>query len=509
MHCNSYIKDTKDFLNKLTSLNHVPTNSILVTMDVKSLYTNIDQNEGTEACFRKLETRKNKSIPSQVLANLILIVLKSNVFQFCTLIFQQIKGTAMGTPMAANYANLFMDDFECKLINDFHKKTGLTPFIWFRFIDDIFFIWTHGQDSLNEFLEFAQSYSRNKKMKSKIEFDIHQSTSSVNFLDVKVIFSNGTIKTDVYSKPTDAHIYLNSTSFHPKHVLKNIPKGQFIRLRRICSDTTDYIKHSNEFIHYFTYAGYDTNKLHKISQEVIKMKRTDLLLNRQKTLQDPSTTFVCTYHPKLESLPSILKNNYKILENDPFTKTIFPTKPSVAFRKSKTIQQTIVNNNISKTNIKEITTPCGKCKTCNIINSESELINPHTNRKTNLKAGRNCRTQNLIYAAQCKKHKLIYTGKTKEELRERFNKHRYDVKKRPENNELSKHCFEENHDFEKDITVQILEKNINKNELSIKEDQWICFLGTLQPTGLNTDTGLYAKEMYKMYQQILKNDVIN
>ena len=30
--------------------------------------------------------------------------------------------TAMGAPMAANYANLFMDMYETSLLNDFQKK---------------------------------------------------------------------------------------------------------------------------------------------------------------------------------------------------------------------------------------------------------------------------------------------------------------------------------------------------------------------------------------------------
>ena len=62
------------------------------------------------------------------------------------------------------------------------------------------------------------------------------SKESVNFLDVKVNFNNGFITTSVYSKPADAHLYLNAELSHPSHVIKNIPKGQFIRLKRICSD---------------------------------------------------------------------------------------------------------------------------------------------------------------------------------------------------------------------------------------------------------------------------------
>ena len=45
----SYVKDTTDFLNKLANLNTIntlPDNAILVTLDVTSLYTNIPHREG-------------------------------------------------------------------------------------------------------------------------------------------------------------------------------------------------------------------------------------------------------------------------------------------------------------------------------------------------------------------------------------------------------------------------------------------------------------------------------
>ena len=48
--CKSYVKDTKDLLNKLKHIPILPKNTFLVTMDVASLYTNIDHDEGAEAC---------------------------------------------------------------------------------------------------------------------------------------------------------------------------------------------------------------------------------------------------------------------------------------------------------------------------------------------------------------------------------------------------------------------------------------------------------------------------
>ena len=40
------------------------------------------------------------------------MVLKSNVFRFDNEYYRQIDGTVMGTPRTANYANLFMDNFD-------------------------------------------------------------------------------------------------------------------------------------------------------------------------------------------------------------------------------------------------------------------------------------------------------------------------------------------------------------------------------------------------------------
>ena len=47
--------DTSDFLLKLKSLSTVPSTSILVTMDLTSLYTDIDHKEGADACYKKIE----------------------------------------------------------------------------------------------------------------------------------------------------------------------------------------------------------------------------------------------------------------------------------------------------------------------------------------------------------------------------------------------------------------------------------------------------------------------
>ena len=112
------MRDTTDM--KLKSLFTVPSTSILVTMDVNSLYTNIDQEEGSDACYKKLETHKNKSAPSKTLKDCILLILKSNISVLWY--SSSTKKGDMGSPVATNYVNLFMRIFETSLQNKFYKK---------------------------------------------------------------------------------------------------------------------------------------------------------------------------------------------------------------------------------------------------------------------------------------------------------------------------------------------------------------------------------------------------
>ena len=110
--CKFYIMDTKDLITKLLSIKNVPENSFLAIRDVSSPYAKIDYEEDAEASFKKIDERKIKSGSSIVIKNLILMILKLNTFRFDNEYYRQMTGTAMMTPMAANYANLFLDNFK-------------------------------------------------------------------------------------------------------------------------------------------------------------------------------------------------------------------------------------------------------------------------------------------------------------------------------------------------------------------------------------------------------------
>ena len=91
------------------------------------------------------------------------------------------------------------------------------PWIWWRYIDDIFFIWTSDEESLTRFIDHMNSFHRT------IKFTSEYSTTETHFLDVVIRKEeNGLKTTDLFVKPTDKHQYLHSTSCHPRHCKTSI-----------------------------------------------------------------------------------------------------------------------------------------------------------------------------------------------------------------------------------------------------------------------------------------------
>jgi hypothetical protein len=95
-----------------------------------------------------------------------------------------------------------------------------------------------------------QEFSKNNKLKTNLQFTFEYG-KTVPFLDTSVSLENGGMKTDLYSKITDAHLYLRNNSCHPKNYLKGLPKGEFLRVKCICSSEEDFKRRANEMKDFF------------------------------------------------------------------------------------------------------------------------------------------------------------------------------------------------------------------------------------------------------------------
>lgn len=77
----SYVKDTYDFVQKLSSLS-VPTNTFIFSIDVDSLYTNIETERGLLAIESAFQQHPRQDRPDKELLELLKITLTCNDFEF-------------------------------------------------------------------------------------------------------------------------------------------------------------------------------------------------------------------------------------------------------------------------------------------------------------------------------------------------------------------------------------------------------------------------------------------
>ena len=99
------------------------------------------------------------------------------------------------------------------------------PLVWLRFLDDIFCLWTEGEEKLNKFFKYLNEFH------PTIKFTMEKSYDKINFLDVVVYKENKHLATDLYIKDTDTHQYLHAKSCHRSCIKRAIPYGQAIRIK--------------------------------------------------------------------------------------------------------------------------------------------------------------------------------------------------------------------------------------------------------------------------------------
>ena len=140
------------------------------------LYQNILHEEGLSALRNRLETRKGKYVSTEIIIDLAEVVLKNNTFTFEKKTLKQKRGTAIVTKFAPPYSILFMAEIEEKII----KESEYKPYLWWRYIDDIFLLREHGENKLKIFLD------KITQVHPTIKFTDEWSKTSIYFLDVTV-----------------------------------------------------------------------------------------------------------------------------------------------------------------------------------------------------------------------------------------------------------------------------------------------------------------------------------
>lgn len=104
------VTNSLELVNKLSNIK-LPNNHVLISLDVKSLFTNIPKALVINIINKKWSFfSAYTDIPKSQLLSMIRHIFDTSYFTFCNTIYQQKDGTAMGNPLSPLLANIIMDD---------------------------------------------------------------------------------------------------------------------------------------------------------------------------------------------------------------------------------------------------------------------------------------------------------------------------------------------------------------------------------------------------------------
>ena len=126
----SYLKDSAHLLRVLNNVSVDPTSKgYLFTMDVKSLYMVIPNDQGLVPLKHFLNRRSSLSPPTDTIIRLAELVLTLNHFELNDECYTQIRGVSMGTRMGPSYACLLMGFLEQQFLEQYR---GPVPDVYKR-----------------------------------------------------------------------------------------------------------------------------------------------------------------------------------------------------------------------------------------------------------------------------------------------------------------------------------------------------------------------------------------
>ena len=122
----------------------------LVSFDVKSLFTNVPIDEALRATSRAVDgmTDEQLPLPRDDYMELIGLCVRFGPFEFMGQEYEQLQGLAMGSPLSAVMAQLFMEALEADHLCHLAGRNAT----WYRYVDDILAI-LPGRTDVQDLLE--------------------------------------------------------------------------------------------------------------------------------------------------------------------------------------------------------------------------------------------------------------------------------------------------------------------------------------------------------------------
>ena len=128
----SFISDSKAFCNKLTEISNPGP---IISYDVVDLFTNVPRDEALQALRQRLDNLPeplDTKLTTESIISLTSSCINSTYFTWGDVIYEQIHGLPMGSPLSPILTEIYMTDLEERAL----ASSPVTPICWVRKVDD-------------------------------------------------------------------------------------------------------------------------------------------------------------------------------------------------------------------------------------------------------------------------------------------------------------------------------------------------------------------------------------
>lgn len=318
----------------------------------------------------------------------------------------------MGSICGPTIANLYVYCYE-RVWLSIHR-----PLFYVRYIDDIFIIVNNLQA-----LESLRVSFGNLRLNL-----VHD--KEVNFLDLRIYLDKITnfLVFSLYVKPTNTFCYLSVSSNHPEFIFENLPKSLFIRLRRICSYSYDFIKHSLKLTFQLLDRGYKLKHINKVFNMVFDLDRNKLLEYKDRNLRDNKVlNFIMEFDRNSTDFKNVFSRAFESFTNR--YESFKDFKFRIINSTQRNLSSLLIHNFGFPDSLNCRYKKCSdfNCQTCNYANTSS-LITLKNGYNLPIWDNSSCNSLNCVYIIYCKFCNKFYIGQTNN-LKKRIYKHLYDIKK--------------------------------------------------------------------------------
>jgi hypothetical protein len=313
----THMKDSIELQQSLmnTFPNGLPPNAKLFSVDAVGMYANVDTPHGLQVISDWLSLYKDDlpaDFPSDMVNAALKLIMTDNILQFGDTFWRQLRGTAMGTSTAVNYANLYVGLLEVTILL---KKFSKELLFYRRFIDDGIGVWLSEDPSAwSSFLDCLNSWG-------SLRWTSDGLTDKIVFMDLTIqidTLSGNRLIFETFQKSMNLYLYIPPNSAHPEGLLRGLIFG---RLRAYWYQNTNkrnFVKMAQLLANRLFARGYSKKLLTPLFIEATeRLSRLESELAEQgnstsgssaTSKEDKPIFFHLPYHPRGIKRPTIRKH---------------------------------------------------------------------------------------------------------------------------------------------------------------------------------------------------------